>query len=289
MDEGWVKLSMTVCFKKLKEAEFFYSKCKEEINDVSFHEGAARFLGNYLYTVQFGQGVLSFDWLSEKFAEVFIESRLTENVRAVLQNVFYYEKEAELAIISHQVYDTFKKRLFLYDELNVRYNPFDQLKKHFRQILYEEDVIHYDTLIQFNQKRMDELLLHFVSLCIDDYKQEQEYQTFLHSVREYLRGRTSEIDEIHLFLSKRPRSFTKAGIELPKNTLQEFMEEDALVNLGYLADNLVLAPMIAMNPEKIYIYGADISSVQTIALLNIFEERVILKDTHEFPFSHVVS
>lgn len=257
--------------------------------DISWQEGITRFLGNCVYTVRFEKDYFKLNMLSEDFAKLFIELRLTEKVRGILQDVFYYEKEAELAMISHQVYEAFHKRLLLYDELNKKYDPFQQIKRLFQQILYEEDIIQYDTLLQFNRKRIDELLLGFVSLCIDDYKNEQEYQAFLHSVREYLNERKQELNEIHILQSTEHEFYTKEGLRLSKSKLKSFMQDEVLATLGYLAKDFVLAPLVAINPERIYIYGADISSVKTIALLNVFEERVKLKHYDEFPFSDAVS
>lgn len=59
--------------------------------------------------------------------------------------------------------------------------------------------ISFDSFSKFRLKELQERLLQIVDLAIDEYKMEQEYQMFIHMLREYLASREQKMKAIHLY------------------------------------------------------------------------------------------
>jgi hypothetical protein len=64
------------------------------------------------------------------------------------------------------------------------------------------------------------------------------------------------------------------------------MQSEALYIFGLDENELNLAPLIAMVPEKIKIYGNDPSEAKTMTVINIFQEKVIFEHDRHFPFPY---
>jgi putative sporulation protein YtxC len=141
----------------------------------------------------------------------------------------------------------------------------------------------FESFLHFRLKKYKERLLYYVELAIDEYKLEQEYQNFIQTLRDCLASRESKLRKIHL-LHKEARFifYDEYFCEISKNELKKFIDRTLIVNQPMYIDSSVLAPLISIAPETIYLYtgNSDDGMVQTIQ--NVFQERVKLCHTNFF-------
>ncbi|KYD21627.1 putative sporulation protein YtxC [Caldibacillus debilis] len=113
-----------------------------------------------------------------------------------------------------------------------------------------------------------------IETAIDEYKLEQEYQSFIQCLREYLNGRTPKMEKIYLSHDEGFRLFDGEGRELKRSDLQKLLDRKLLVNFPVYVDSMILAPLLSIAPERILLFTADPEQgiVQTIK--SIFEEKL---------------
>jgi putative sporulation protein YtxC len=113
-----------------------------------------------------------------------------------------------------------------------------------------------------------------IETAIDEYKLEQEYQSFIQCLREYLNGRTPKMEKIYLSHDEGFRLFDGEGRELKRSDLQRLLDRKLLVNFPVYVDSMILAPLLSIAPERILLFTADPEQgiVQTIK--SIFEEKL---------------
>ena len=119
---------------------------------------------------------------------------------------------------------------------------------------------------------------------IDELKREEEYQSFVDSVRHYIMRRKAKIDVLHIIQGENFTFYNARGKKYTEAQLQQLMQKEPLYLLGLDEYEQNLSPVITLLPKKIYIYGNHPSEAKTLALINLFEERVQFRPLEKFPF-----
>ncbi|WP_375540675.1 sporulation protein YtxC [Virgibacillus saliphilus] len=78
------------------------------------------------------------------------------------------------------------------------------------------------------------------------------------------------------------------GKQISTMELRSLMKSEPLYIVGLDEDELNLAPLVAMAPKKIKMYGDDPSEPKTLTVINVFQEKVDFKAYHHFPFQHLL-
>lgn len=124
----------------------------------------------------------------------------------------------------------------------------------------------------FRLAKYYERLRSYVEAAIDEYKMEQEYQTFIQSLRDYVMSKEPMLDHVHIvhdgyfvlwelkYISER---------EQKKYIDRRFVREHPM----YI-DSHLLAPLVSIAPEKIDLYTEDREHAMVQTIQNIFQERV---------------
>src|SRR5699024_4450919 len=146
-------------------------------------------------------------------------------------------------------------------------------------------VIHFDSIIQFRMQPFKSLLMEYVGLAIDEFKREEDHQTFINTIREYVVKRREEYTTIHILQGDSFVFFLDDGQPIPKQELQSIMQKESLYLVGLDTEAWNFAPLVAMKPKHIIIYGNDPSEPKTLTVMNIFDELVTIKPVQQFPFS----
>lgn len=161
----------------------------------------------------------------------------------------------------------------------------DVLFELFKRNIVNKKTIHFDSVIKFQMKSFHNYLTNMVGLAIDEFKREEEYQNFIHSIREYINHRKPKHDEIHIVQSERFLFYNKKGHRYTEKELRAFMYKEPLYMIGLDENEMNLAPLIALLPSNIFIYGDDSSEARTLSIINIFQERVTFCSLNKFPFN----
>lgn len=218
------------------------------------------------------------------FVEVFLLERLHKMIKKIAQETYFYSDEEEIErivqltdyIISEESY---QKKIFGEHE-TLKHFIFHVL----RENMDETHPIHFDSFVTFCMQPISECLEKAVGFGIDEMKREEEYQNFVHSVRHYLKKRKSKTDVLHILQGDPFTFYDEKGKKYSRVQLRKLMHREPLYLIGLDENELNLSPVISLLPEKIYVYGDNPSEAKTLALINLFEERVQFFPLEKFPF-----
>lgn len=220
---------------------------------------------------------MSADTMVTCFRDLYLHMRLDNVVRNKLETVYYYTDDAEINHIANLVKNIVMEDCAAYD-LN---NRMMQLFYHY---IADAGIVHYDAMITFSSKEMTEPLEEITGFGIDEWKLEEAHHFFIDSVRYFLKRRTPVVDTLHIVQGETFLFYKQNGQQYSMLELRTAMLNTPLSVIGLDENEWNLAPVVALCPKKISIYGENLSEAKTITLFNVFEERVHFFSSHEFPF-----
>lgn len=219
------------------------------------------------------------------FVEVFLFDRYHKMIKKIARETYYYSDDEEIERIS-QLTDfiisekSYQKELFGEHESLANF-IFYVLKENMEE---SSNPIHFDSFVTFCMQPISECIEKAVGFGIDEMKREEEYQNFVHSVRHYLRNRKSKTDVLHILQGEDFTFYNEKGEKYTRIQLRRLMHREPLYLIGLDENELNISPVITLLPEKIYVYGDNPSEAKTLALINLFEERVQFFPLEKFPF-----
>jgi putative sporulation protein YtxC len=216
-----------------------------------------------------------------KFMIRFIEDRL---LLSIISNDFHYknvEEQQQILQLAHSFIDGER-----YDYRNGKQQVESRetfIKQALTEFLSDHISFSFESFVYFRLKKYKERLLHYVELAIDEYKLEQEYQSFIQTLRDCLVSRPPKLSTIHLLHKESTFTFyDEYFCEISAKELRKLIDRTLIVNQPMYIDSSVLAPLVSIAPKTIYLYtgNSDDGMVQTIQ--NIFQERLKLCDIDFF-------
>ncbi|UJL45029.1 putative sporulation protein YtxC [Virgibacillus sp. NKC19-16] len=224
--------------------------------------------------------------IAQSMTDVFIAHRLRNMIQSTIKRIYYYTNSDEIERILDLTEWIFAGEDA--DSLRVRSteDPSQMLKSLFSASIKKETTIHYDSIVQFRLKDFRDQLVHYVGLAIDEFKREEDHQAFVNMLREYIVKKDPSFDTIHVLQGDAFTFYRQNGKQFSKMELRRLMKSEPLYIVGLDEDELNLAPLVAMAPKKIKMYGDDPSEPKTLTVINVFQEKVDFKAHHHFPFPH---
>ncbi|MFC3040077.1 putative sporulation protein YtxC [Virgibacillus xinjiangensis] len=216
--------------------------------------------------------------------EVFVAHRLNQSFRSIIEEVFYYTNEEEIERILDLALWLFRgeddESRFL---LNGK-DPKQLLLSTFLAHMEDARAVHFDSIVKFRLNGFREHLIQYVGLAIDEFKREEEHQEFVESLRKYITRKDSGVELVHVLQGKTFTFFKENGRQLSRLELRNIMQKEPLFLVGLNVEEWNLAPLIAMSPKKIKIYGEDPAEPKTLTVINVFQEKVEFEPSAHFPF-----
>ncbi|UAL46479.1 sporulation protein YtxC [Sutcliffiella horikoshii] len=205
-----------------------------------------------------------------------------EWILSVLENTFYYKEEEEQEQIL-----CILQSILLGERADIPNLPAieqrdAQLESVMQSFFQKPISFSFDSFITFRLKEYFEGLQVFVEAAIDEYKLEQEYQSFVHQLRELLTTTDSKLEELHLVYQYQFDFYDKSFSHIPKNQLIKFMNRTHFNNYSYYIDSVVLAPLVSIAPKKLFLYTDNTEHQLVETIRNIFEERAVVLPFHYF-------
>ncbi len=213
-----------------------------------------------------------------------IHHKCYEWVELLLKDVFYYEDPHE---IQHILDIYLEMRNGEREELVNLLNKWDEslfVQSNVETLMHSDQAVSFDSFIKFRLKKLQERMMDYVELAIDEYKMEQEYQMFLHMLREYLSSQDHQLNTVHLLSGQYGfRFFDHAFQEITREQLVTMMDKRLLTNHPLYVDSFTIAPLLSIAPNEIHIYQDSKETNLLRTLQNIFEERIHIHSIDEFP------
>ncbi|MGM8366261.1 sporulation protein YtxC [Virgibacillus sp. W0181] len=256
-------------FKNIKHIELNWKTDKDWGNHIQFKDN----ISNYKSAI------------AESMVHVFFVFRLSNMIKQVIQECFFYTNIYEIERISDIAHGALSgEDPELLKVIDVRQNPERTLYSLFNANLQEVKEIHFDSIVKFQLKSFKEQLVYYVGIAIDEFKREEDHQTFVNMLREYVQNKKKSVKEIHLVQGNHFTFYKTDGRQISQMELRTIMQKEPLYMVGLDVNEMNLAPLITMAPEVIYIYGDNPSDPKTLTIINVFQERVRFRSIHQFPF-----
>jgi putative sporulation protein YtxC len=224
--------------------------------------------------------------VSTSMADVFLTFRLGKKIDDIIGKYYYYTDPIEKERIQELTQWIFAGEDE--DSMKIRKNkdPSQLLQSLFITNIKNTAVVHFDSIVKFSLNPFKDQLIHYVGLAIDEFKREEDHQEFVNMLRNYIAKKESTVPLIHILQGDPFLFFNEHGRRISNKELRERMQSEALYIFGLDENELNLAPLIAMAPERIKIYGNDPSEPKTLTVINIFQEKVIFEHDRHFPFPY---
>ncbi|EMT45542.1 putative sporulation protein YtxC [Anoxybacillus flavithermus] len=205
-------------------------------------------------------------------------------ILSIISRTFFYENEEEQQQILQLAYSFIEGERYDY-RLGKKANiSREQLIAQSLHECLHEGLFSFESLMTFRLKPYYDRLMHYVELAIDEYKLEQEYQAFVHMLREIVALRQSQMNALHVLYEHGSfQFFDERFVYLSPQQLKQWIDRRLMVSQPMYIDTSVLAPLVSIAPEKIWIYtdATDVGMIQTIQ--NVFQERIELRTPLDFP------
>ena len=220
--------------------------------------------------------------VKKAFGQFVLEIKLVDWAREILQDQFYYEDEHEqeqiLEIIT-SIVDGNRRELLSFVDMSELNNLVESA---INELFSERLSFSFDSFLRFRLRSITTLLERIVEVAIDEYKLEQEYQIFVHTLRDFLTGRSSIKKVIHLIISDSITFFDEQFFELKRKDILQLIDRKLLSNHPVYIDSVTIAPLLSIAPKKIYLYTDEPEQPLVRTICNLFEERVVVAAMHLF-------
>lgn len=275
---------LEIYFESDKEVIRFCEQLFSYNKQIELHWKTDKDWGNHL---QFENKLVEnelIETIAKSMTDVFITHRLGKMIKSTIEKIYYYTNIDEIERILDLTEWIFAGEDA--DSLQVRNteDPSQMLKSLFSASIKNETTIHYDSIVQFRLKDFRDQLIHYVGLAIDEFKREEDHQAFVNMLREYVVKKDPCFNTIHVLQGNSFSFYKQNGKHFSNLELRTFMQKEPLYIVGLDEDELNLAPLIAMAPKKIKIYGDHPSEPKTLTVINVFQEKVDFEPYNNFPF-----
>lgn len=200
----------------------------------------------------------------------------------MLKELYYFSEEEEQQQILHitqAIIEGEREEIPNVHKLTPREHVVrDALEEFLRPDLY----FTYSSFQKFRLHKYFHSLREYVEIAIEEYKMEQEYQNFIHSLREYLCGNESKIPVIHIVFDQEYAIYNENKCMIPEADLKKLIDKEFVTQHPMYIDTKLLAPLVSMVPLKISLYANDFLDGMIQTIQNIFEERVTIHRLEEF-------
>jgi len=222
--------------------------------------------------------------VERSMVDVFLRHRLSKLINDIITTKYYYTNPDEIERISELTQIIFKEIDEGVYQTVKKTSPSQLLLSLFAANMKNTNIIHFDSICQFQLTMFKDQLVHHIGLAIDEFKQEEDHQTFIDMLRKYIAKRESTHREVHIIQGDSFTFYHPTGEQFSTLALRKMMHNEPLYIVGLDVEELNLAPLIAMSPQKIYLYGDNPSEPKTMTIINIFQEKVIFQPISNFPF-----
>lgn len=203
--------------------------------------------------------------------------------KEILQNRYFYMDELEqrsILEILHSLIEEEREGLAnITKDINIKACLAESMNNF---MVETHHAFSFDSFVIFRLKAFIAKLLKYIELSIDEYKMEQEYQVFIHSLRNSLSKKAAKVNHIHVLVDLEIQFFDTEYREIPQQELMMLYEQRNLASSPYYIDPYSLGPLLAIAPKTIYLYTEDRELPIVRTILNIFEERVQLLEKEHF-------
>lgn len=276
---------MEIYFSSLREVIYFCEYMYEDEKQLDLHWENDVPHGHRVIITDLNLTDSIVESISKAFVNIYYTYHISKVLQRVLRKNYYYTNQFEIEKIIEHAYII----LFEHKENPVVKKLKKNLQAQFSKIVCSSNPLYFETIIHFQLTNLKDHFIELIGLAIDDFKQEELHQQFIHNIRVFMKNKKTNYKEVHIVQGSPFSYYNETGDEITQKKVDNLLEKEPLYLLGLSTPDYYLSPLIAMAPEKIYIYGDNIFEAKTQSIMNVFQEKVVFHDISTFPFKQLES
>ena len=206
----------------------------------------------------------------------------------LLEQQYYYDEAEErhqILSILHSILEGEREDIELLPYIDEN----EILEEILQEFLCQQPSFFFESFEMFRLKSYFEHLMKYLDVAIDEYKMEQEYQAFVHMLRDFLKGRESKYKKIFLVDQDGFQFFIEGGRQLKRSELAKIIDRKLVTNHPIYIDSVTIAPLISIAPEEVQVFTDNIEQGMVVTLKNIFEEKLTVYPLKSYPYQEQVN
>lgn len=213
--------------------------------------------------------------LTDVFHRFLLEEKLQHALEQIITQKFYFRERDEIESILLFAASIFE------GEKNMSQEPLfsdekQWIKKGLHSILTEKLSFSFDSFTTFRLKSFYQSLEKYAMLAIDEYKLEQDYQSFIATLRDFLHKSKPKMSNLHLVYRDAFYFYDHSFRKLELFEITDLIDRHLLSESSIYIDSVTLAPLLSIAPERLYIYTNDTEQGLIQTMKRVFEERTFI-------------
>ncbi|UOQ47182.1 hypothetical protein MUN88_13985 [Gracilibacillus caseinilyticus] len=273
---------LEVYFEQDSEAEVFYQLAKQE----NIWKANRKRTKKNQIQLSLQQEMVLDDakrHLAPLLSRIFIQCRETAMIQHILRKKYYFSSQEEIERITAIARSLLEKDESVYEDRIHQHELRDTLTTIFTMQI-DSSFVQVDSIIHFRLHHYIDLLTDMVGMAIDEFKREEEYQDFIHSIREFIKRKTPEVDVVHVLQGEHFLIHKENGEQYTIEEFTELKTRFPLFIFGLEQEEWDVSPLIMLAPNHVYFYGDDQFESRTHTIMTIFQERYTFYPVEYFPF-----
>ncbi|MGN7176499.1 sporulation protein [Paenibacillus sp. FSL R5-0490] len=272
-----------IIFQSSMDARNFYEHLYEQLQSFCHCDNnILHFEDQHIVRVSAGNSGNILNTVKTAFFQFIVNQKQDDWFKRILMEHYYYDDEGEqqqILEIIHSILEGSREDLAAFvSGLNVK----ESLKSAIDQLFQNNISFSFDSFVKFRMRPLMNEMTKYVEVSIDEYKMEQEYQMFIHTLRDFLSGRQPKMNTIHVLMDEGVYFYDEQLCEIKRGELLRMIDRKLLSNHPVYVDSVTIAPLLSIAPSAIYLYSDDFDQPLVRTIRNIFEERLQLSPLAAF-------
>ncbi|MCC3647415.1 putative sporulation protein YtxC [Cytobacillus oceanisediminis] len=272
-----------IIFQSSTDARNFYEHLFEQLQSFcQCDNNILHFEDQHIVRVSAGNSGNVLNTVKTAFFQFIVNQKQDDWFKRILMEHYYYDDEGEqqqILEIIHSILEGSREDLAAFvSGLDVK----ESLKSAIDQLFQNNISFSFDSFVKFRMRPLMNEMTKYVEVSIDEYKMEQEYQMFIHTLRDFLSGKQPKMNTIHVLMDEGVYFYDDQLCEIKRGDLIRMIDRKLLSNHPVYVDSVTIAPLLSIAPSAIYLYSDDFDQPLVRTIRNIFEERLQLSPLAAF-------
>ncbi|MFA8437883.1 sporulation protein YtxC [Pueribacillus sp. YX66] len=282
-------------FSNRQDCEQIYNQIMNHIENGNYEVVfgvSVKKVGKELLYITFDRDEVTFQYviqpmLSHVFADYILATFELTWLRDVLKENFYYEDKDEIQEIVSLFYSIMNgKRTDLPNVTSIpsRQGLIENAVNSLLDDSFKKELsFSFDSFLKFRMKEYRECILTYIEMAIDEYKLEQDYQSFIENLRSFLGKKTPIMNVLHIVYTNKPVFFDEHFHLIHEEQITRAMNNTSFFSHQSLIEPTLLQPLLTFAPKEVIVYADDDQTGILYTLKNIFQERLSIRSLKEVP------
>lgn len=282
-------------FSNRQDCEEIYNRIANHIEKGNYEVVFGVFvkkIGKRLLNITFDRNEVTFQYviqpmLSRVFADYILATFERTWLHEILTDTFYYEDEDEMTAIVSLFYLIMNgKRADLPNAKSIpsRQGLIEDAVNSLLEDSFKKELsFSFDSFLKFRMKEYRECIATYIEMAIDEYKLEQDYQSFIENLRSFLVRKKPMMSVLHIVYTNKPVFYDERFRLIHEEQITKAMNNTSFFSHQSLMEPTLLQPLLTFAPKEVILYADNDVTGLLYTLKNIFQERLSIRSLKEVP------